>query len=248
MKDIVFSMPEPHNDDSLININKAQKKSALSSISNIQGALSFLTECLKSNDCKVSNRYNLLYVCNSHLEELEKVIGYDQDKKKEREHSNKVVRILNDEIAALKKQLSEKFPVEGLGLKLYECSKKFSDFWGELGFSKYLRDSHFAAHSSHNQFFVGGLSFMLSDETLYSENPRNFEDLVSRLKIDLTLESSGKNSYNVADTEKNKSWVIKTLQSKFPSLKIQKWESILWNNDKYVLRYADFHVDITDLL
>lgn len=233
-----------HSDEPLV-LSPDDKAASLSSIKDAYQALSFLYEMIQKDQCTIGTRHNCMYIARSHMQQLVKFLNHEDDIKQEAELYSQSLRNANKEISRLRDEMGKGVTVDAIGSKLHLMDRTIYNWWKNLGFT-YSKSSISASHRG-GTFKV---EFTVSVErhiSSFENKPVTAQAMVDNrremLAKELDIVYHSKEPY-VLDNPKNRQWITKKLEERFPGCIVLKWESMsIYRSDDFQIRHVEVFID-----
>lgn len=249
--ELEINMPANHHNDTPISLDEDTKAAALKKIQDSYQALAFVHDFIKSGSFTVSTRYNGLSLAQSHLDDVKKMLGADEDEKQKRENDRNHLRAANQENQRLREEMAKGVTAEAVGHKLYALKNIVYEWWKRLGFS--YADGTFDAHGHGGSLKV---NFRVNIDThldfLEKETPvtsrKKKDEKIENLSDVLDLYPESQNDLAVIDNPKNRAWVLNKLKTRFPAIRIFKVNSrMVHKTDFFELSEIEAYIQVEDI-
>jgi len=243
----VVDAPVELNADKIAVMNK--------SISEIYGALRFVSDLIKSNSLTTERAYNAISVAENELERIGKQVNIETHKAAQEESRCRNMRALNEKIREMEADLAKACPNDIIPPKLAALKKGFCIKVAETGvcherFGESTFEANYADYVSLNcQLRFGVHEF----NTRYSDTPESdkisFEEEVKILEkeYDLSPHERGENDRWFLDTDKNKDAFLNKMRLVYPSFEVLEWTVKFLYNHR-VVDTARARVSFADLV
>lgn len=231
------------DDETLVELNADQLEVAKKEVGELWMVLKMLHEGIEKGTLTAGLRNTYCSCLESFATRLNKAIGHDSDLEKQHMENAKFVREANIEIARLERLVGSSRGLEGVADMLTLMRDNFGTFWRDEcpcgclvydtpgygagggrgdggGFYPSRGELRYTAELApgFNEFERSFSDTPVSDK----ENQKNWLDEISQ-HLDLYRNGSSSRDAEMLDTPRNRAYVTKLLQDRFPSLVVNAW-------------------------
>ncbi len=246
---LTFRMPENHGSDDPVTLSPDNKAASLKAFNDLFGNLSFLHEMLGKDELTVGIRFSCLGNAESHMRRIGQLIDAGEDKVQTAELNKSQLRIANDEIARLRKEMAKGVTLEAIGNKLEVLHRSVRDWWKDCGFGmaegKYVPNWKGANLNVEFSVYIEEKPGMLFEDEPVSAQVKINENL-AKMAAGADLVKSNMGGLGLLDTPKSRAYIDTLILGRFPGTDIWDYHSMHLNGKvgEYQIKKVVAHIPI----
>lgn len=208
-----------------VEISANDKEAVKKELTHLIHAAHSLLDDIKKDQLRPENAGMMVSLLESYQVDVGKLLGYETELAKQREERFVEIREKNKEIDELQKQLASNKPIDGLQEQLRHLYDIVNKWWSEEGFY-HISDYRYYALGHVGLKFCFMMDYKYSRQRDPENGTMNREEYLEYLKKQgyEPVYSEG-NGMFLLDTEANRKVLKDFLKSRFPSIRINKYEN-----------------------
>ncbi len=247
---MAFRMPENHGSDDPIELSEDNKAAALKAIKDAHGNLAFIHEMIGKDALTVGIRFSCLANAESHMRRTGQLLDAGKDKAQTSELNKSQLRIANDEIARLRKEMAKGVTLESVGNKLEVLNQIVRKWWHQQGFG--LAEGKFRPNYRGADYEVDFSTYISDrDSSLIAEDEpvtaeQRHQERLLKIAEGGDLIQDHHRQPALKDTPKSRAWLDNLITTRFPGTRIWEYTAqyLFERPGEYQIRKVIVHIPI----